>query len=237
MNDRLADVEARLTEIECRLGALEKKASLAANRMSTQRLTQEQASESALREDSVFNAATHLGRVLLIFGGAYLLRAITDFGFLPTQAGIPIGTAYALLWLYMAYRSGANDDRRVAAMLYGGVSVLLGFPILVEAVTRFELLSGPASAAALNRESVGWRCWWPFYATCISLRLVGHGGRVGDSVQSSCERPARRSLLGIVLLLIRGGVSGGRLSAAMGRNLQWLGAMGAGISVSSSLPF
>jgi hypothetical protein len=226
MNDRLADVEARLTEIECRLGTLEKKSPLAASHVEATP-DSEQASV-ALREDSVFNAATYLGRVLLIFGGAYLLRAITDFGFLPTQAGIPIGTAYALLWLYMAYRSGANDDRRVAAMLYGGVSVLLGFPILVEAVTRFELLSGPASAVALivfcglallvavlrNLRSLGWLAMVGGLATAFVL-LRASGAAVSFAL----------------VLLLLGAVSLGVVYLRRWAGLQWLGAMGANFGV------
>ena len=222
MSDRLADMEARLTAIECRLGTLEKKAPLATSYVEAARDSEQ--SSVALREDSVSNAATHLGRILLIFGGAYLLRAITDFGFLPTQAGIPLGAAYALLWLYMAYRSGAKDDHRVVAMLYGGVSVLLGFPVLVEAVTRFELLSGPASAVALTV----FCALALLVAVLRNLRSLGWLATAGGLVTAFVLlRVSGAAVSFAVVLLILGMASLGVVYMRRWSGLQWLGAMGA----------
>ena len=88
--------------------------------------------------------------MLLIFGGAYLLRAITDFQFVPTGIGIAMGATYAVYWLFMAWRKGLVDSERAGAAFFGGTSVLLALPLLVEAVTKFELLSGQQGLVALT---------------------------------------------------------------------------------------
>lgn len=144
VSNQYEELAARITRIEERLHALE-------HSRSSGREPAPSGSEvelnARLGADSVSSAATHLGRILLIFGGAYLLRAITDYGFIPTGAGIFAGALYAVLWLYIAYRNAA--EHRVLGILYGSASVLLFLPLLVEAVTHFGLLSGPQSAAAL----------------------------------------------------------------------------------------
>ncbi len=223
MGDRLDQIEARLATIERRLRALESNRPPPSEVQTATEMTVE-----ALGDESVSNAATHLGRVLLIFGGAYLLRAITDFEFLPTQAGIPIGIAYALIWLYLAYRFGATENRRTGAAIYGCVSVLLVLPILVEAVTHFKLLTGPSSAVALlvfcamalgvavlrDLRSVGW------------LTVVAGLGTVLVLVRAS---GAATSLAQVLLLL--GFASLWIRYRREWKGLQWLGALGVDFGV------
>ena len=223
MVDRLAKIEARLVAFERRLNALED----ARGRQDVEPDAEIAGlATAALGEESVSTAATYLGRVLLIFGGAYLLRAITDFGFLPTQAGIPLGATYALLWLYMAYRRGAIDDLRISAMLYGGVSVLLCLPMLVEAVTRFELLSGPQSAIALIlfctlALAVAWR---------RNLRSLGWLTMAGGVLTAGVLLQASGSAVSFtVTLLILGLISLWIVYLKHWHGLQWLGAVGANL--------
>lgn len=219
-------IEARLAEIERRLSALES---------AGPRPVPDSGDAFApvftpptLREGSVSGAATHLGRVLLVFGGAYLLRAITDLGFLPTQAGIPLGSAYALFWLFMAYRAGASPGERVAAMLYGVVSVLLALPVLVEAVTRFELLSGTASAIALS----------VFCTVALTVAVVRNlwltawltvaGGMLAAGV---LVRASGTAVPFGVLLVVLGLASLWVVYLRRWLGLQWLGALGANLGV------
>ena len=135
MQDRVAELESRLAVVEQRLNALEGAVSL---EPATDRL----AAAPSLGDGFVANASTHIGRVLLIFGGAYLLRAITDFQFVPTAIGIFMGAVYAVFWLFMAWRKSGAPSERASAAFYGGTSILLGLPLAVEAITRFELLTG-----------------------------------------------------------------------------------------------
>jgi hypothetical protein len=217
MQDRIADLEARLAVVERRLNNLEG-ATAAESAVPRSEL------EPSLADGFVANASTQIGRVLLIFGGAYLLRAITDFRFVPTTVGLAMGAAYALFWLFMAWRGARKDDRRATAAFYGATSVLLALPLLVEASTRFELLSGAQAAAALgiffvlgmtvairtDLRSLAWLVTSGSILTAFAVLIVSH-----------------QALLIAMLLLMLGLVS---LWATYGREwpaLQWLGALGA----------
>lgn len=143
MEDRVAELELRLAAVEQRLNRLE-------GQTPDLQTPDEGELAPSLGDGFLSNAPTLVGRVLLIFGGAYLLRAITDLQFVPTAFGISLGAMYALFWLFMAHRKGGVESQRASALFYGGASVLLALPLLVEATGRFELLSGPQSIIALT---------------------------------------------------------------------------------------
>lgn len=88
-----------------------------------------------------------VGRTLMVLGGAYLLRALSDSGTLPGRAGAIVGLAYAIAWLAAADRAAAGSARR-SAVFHGLAAVLVGFPLLLETAARFETL--PVSVAALG---------------------------------------------------------------------------------------
>ncbi|MGB5469155.1 MAG: hypothetical protein WBM64_01955 [Woeseiaceae bacterium] len=142
MEDRVAELELRLAAVERRLGKLEDQEPGAS-------AIAEGDSEPTLGDGFLSNAPTLIGRVLLIFGGAYLLRAITENDVVPTALGISIGAAYALFWLFVAHRRGRVESQRTGALFYGGASTLLALPLLVEATGRFALLSGIQGIIAL----------------------------------------------------------------------------------------
>ena len=163
MEDRLQNLESRveglvdsLTDLERRLSALESgdtgavASAIPSPSLSDSPTAEGQAAPMPLDERSLSSAATNLGRILLIFGGAYLLRALTDFEVLPAGAGVFLGGLYALLWLAMAYRAGGREGQRATAALYGFASTMMALPLLVEATTRFQLLSGASGAAVLT---------------------------------------------------------------------------------------
>ena len=143
MEQRIAELESRLAVVERRLSRLEGRAAESDSELDESDIT------SALGEGFVGNASTLIGRVLLIFGGAYLLRAITDFQVVPTAVGISMGATYALFWLFMAYKRSELAEQRASALFYGGASLLLVLPLLVEASGKFQLLSGTQGALAL----------------------------------------------------------------------------------------
>lgn len=221
MQDRLADIETRLAAIERRLGALE-------DVSSTEPAFDEPGPGPTLGEGFVGNASTHIGRVLLIFGGAYLLRAITDSEFVPTGFGITMGAAYALLWLFMAYRQGHVASQRASAAFYGGTSVLLALPLLVEAVTRFELLSGEQGIIALV-------VYCTLAITTAAMRnlrtlaWLATAGGIGTAFAVLITARAAAPAAALLLLL---GI--GTLWAVYWRHWtgpQWLGAIGANAGV------
>jgi hypothetical protein len=142
MKDRVAKLEARLARVEERLSILEGEAPPKA-------AADEPLADVTVADRVVASAPTHIGHTLLIFGGAYLLRAITDFQFVPTGIGLSLGATYALFWLFMAWRKSAVETQRITAAILGALSILLIMPLLVEATQHFKLLSGRQSALAL----------------------------------------------------------------------------------------
>ncbi|HQT94176.1 MAG: hypothetical protein B7Z68_05845 [Acidobacteria bacterium 21-70-11] len=155
MEDRLARVEARLEalaraleDVSGRLVALE---SVARGEGATQRPAPPPAVPAAVPPVVPATAATVLpllGRVFLVLGGAWLLRALTDAGTLPLAGGVTAGLAYAGVWLVLADRAGAAG-RRWSAEVHGVTATLIAFPLVWEAATKFKVLSPAAAAAVL----------------------------------------------------------------------------------------
>ena len=89
-----------------------------------------------------------IGRLFIVLGGAYLLRAMTDTGVIPPAAGVALGLAYGLVWLAFADRA-AGKGLRPSAVFHGVGAAMVAFPVVLEATTRFKVFPGAASAAAL----------------------------------------------------------------------------------------
>ncbi len=217
MKDRIAELEDRLARVEERLSVLEGEKPAKAAR-------DEPIPESTAAHRMVAGAPTHIGHTLLIFGGAYLLRAITDFQFVPTAIGLLMGAAYAVFWLFMAWRKSAVEAHRTSAAVYGVLSIVLIMPLLVEAVQHFELLTGPQSATALafycatalavalrrDLRTLAWLTTAGAIATGLALIIVSHTAYLVAAVLI---------LLGLATLWIA--------YSKDWLGLQWLGALGA----------
>ncbi|MDH4314164.1 MAG: DUF2339 domain-containing protein [Gammaproteobacteria bacterium] len=227
MQDRVAKLESRVSAVEKRLSALE-------GAVSAETAITRGAPEPSLGEDFVANASTHIGRVLLIFGGAYLLRAITDFQFVPTGVGIFMGASYAFFWLAIAFRKASTQSQRASAAFYGGTSVLLALPLLVEAISKFDLLTGQqgtialtvycamalAVAATRNLRTLAWLATGGGLITAFSVMIVSH-----DAIVVS----AFLLMLGLGSLWV--------VYQRQWLGLQWLGALGANASVVALVVF
>jgi hypothetical protein len=83
------------------------------------------------------------GRTVIVLGGAFLLRAITESGSLPREAGIATGFVYSLAWLGAADRAAPRSPH--SATFHGLAAMLIGFPLIWEATVRFEAV-GPWTA-------------------------------------------------------------------------------------------
>jgi hypothetical protein len=220
--NHLARIEQRLAAVERRLSALEGAASAQAQ------VVDEADDAPSLGEGFLSSLTTHIGRVLLIFGGAYLLRAITDFQFVPVPVGLFMGAGYAIFWLVMAYRKGAIDDHRADAAFYGGTSTLLALPLLVEASTRFGLLSGTQAVTALLIFLLAAL----FVTDSRRLRSLGWITVGGGIVTGFALLIATQVAVAVAVLLIALGLASYWIvqrRAWMG--LQWLGAAGANAAV------
>jgi len=93
------------------------------------------------------NTVPVLGRMLVAIAGAYVLRALTDWGVLPTAAGVAIGLIYALIWLWVAARAPA--EAKFAAAVSCSTSVVIMSPLIWEAAGRLKVMSSGTSAGAL----------------------------------------------------------------------------------------
>jgi hypothetical protein len=219
----LADLEQRLAAVEQRLAVLEGGAD------DTSDYDRESAAPS-LGHGFATNASTHVGHVLLIFGGAYLLRAITDYEFVPTAIGILMGAIYAVFWLYMAYRRGrsGSESQRTDAVFFGGTSVVLTLPLLHEATTKFGLLSGVEGIVAL----------WIYFTLAMAVEVVQNQKILAWMITAGGIATAGASLIAsqnaasvAAFLLFLGFAT---LLAEYKRDwlgLRWLGAAGANLGV------
>ena len=221
MSAETADLEARIVAIERRLAALEGEKAETARKAEARAATP--------RGDGVAAAAsTHIGRVLLIFGGAYLLRAITEYGFVPTALGLLLGASYAVFWLAMAWRRGGIEAERVKAEFFGGTSVVLCLPLLYEATTHFSLLPGTLAVVALA-------VYWALAlgtATRHRLTVLAWMTTAGSIALAIGLLVAARAAVPVAIFLILLGI--GSLWAVYLRDwlgLHWLGALGANAGV------
>jgi len=89
-----------------------------------------------------------IGRSLVVLGGAFLLRWLTQSGILPQSVGSVIGMIYALLWIAMADIK-AGHGQRYSAVFHGVTGALIALPLLVEATTKFHYLTATLSAILL----------------------------------------------------------------------------------------
>jgi len=221
MDDRVAELELRLAAVEQRLGKLESQTSGAS-------ATDEVDFEPALGKGSLSSASTLVGRVLLIFGGAYLLRAITENAVVPTALGISMGAAYALFWLFMAHRRGSEESQRTGALFYGGASILLALPLLVEATDRFALLSGLQGIVALA-VFCALSLWVALLRDLRLLAWLVAAGGIGTAFV--VLRLSQSAVPATVFLVFLGAGTLWACYWRQWRGPQWLGALGANAGV------
>jgi hypothetical protein len=82
--------------------------------------------------------------MLVAIAGAYVLRALTDWGVLPAAAGVAIGLIYSLIWLVVAARLPV--EAKFAAALSCSTSVLIMAPLVWEAAGRLKVMSSGSSS-------------------------------------------------------------------------------------------
>ncbi len=184
MAEKLQDEESRLAQVERAVAAIERR--LATLEASPPRRTEAPsaaapngpAGVAASARPAATDAGTLLpllGRTSLVFAGAYLLRALVESGQLPMRAAVPLGVAYALVWLGAADRAAIRN--RSSAVFHGVTSMIIAYPLLWEASTRFGFF-GPSAGAALIAVvsglalAVAWRRRLQSVAAAASLGSV-----------------------------------------------------------------
>lgn len=136
LESRVARVEEALRSVERRMADLER-----APR--TERVAE--AIEEAPQEEPHFDFAL-VGKSVLIVGGAYLLRALTEIGFLPQRAGVVLAFLYSMAWIAIADRAFARGRRTVASFDAATAAVIAG-ALIWEATTRFHIFPALVASA------------------------------------------------------------------------------------------
>ena len=181
MDDRIAQLEAatravqeRLQHIERRLAALEPGGRSQTVASQDGRSGEAAAEPAGGRTSDLVTILSLAGRSLIVLGGAYLLRALTEAGALPPLAGSLLALAYALTWLFGAGRSAARGLSE-SATFHGLTASAIGFPLVWETTVRFGFFGPTGSAMALGALTgcalfVAWR--WPQRALAWTATLA-----------------------------------------------------------------
>ena len=163
MDDRLSRVETAIRDLEQAVGRLDRRLEaiervVAVPAASDLPVTADHSVAAggllappalpALSRDGLVTVLSFVGRTFVALGGAYLLRALTDAAVVPLPQGIGLGLIYALGWLVMSDRAGAAS-RGTSAAFHGLVAAIIAFPLIMESVTRFQLLTPNAAALTL----------------------------------------------------------------------------------------
>jgi hypothetical protein len=152
---RYAELVSELRALERRVAELERLPRAAPRARGATAAPAQRAPGSASREvgaapglAAALGSVSLVGRSLLALAGAFVLRALSDAGTIPVGLGAVLGLVYCGAWIVVADRA-ARSGRGASAAFHGAVAVAIGFPLVVEAVARFGLLSAAAGAALL----------------------------------------------------------------------------------------
>ena len=106
MIDRVGEIERRLDRLEERLRRAEERLS-----PGTPPPLPASAAPAAPGAPAVAGALSGagtvlsiLGRTVFVLGGGFLIRALTESGTVSREAGVAVGLAYGILWLFLAFR-------------------------------------------------------------------------------------------------------------------------------------
>jgi hypothetical protein len=89
---------------------------------------------------------TLIAKSILIVGGAYLLRALTELHVWPERVGMVVAFVYAVMWMTIAERA-LRRGRRTVAIFDAATGAMVAGMLIWEAATRFHALTSAAAAA------------------------------------------------------------------------------------------
>jgi len=142
-------------------------------------------------------STSFFGRSLLVVGGAFLIRAITDKDLVPHGVGVALGVVWATVWVALAWLA-AGRGRTLSATFHGVTAALVGFPLILETGTRLQILSANEAALTLLAFAT------PLLVTAAGrkLRLVAWVGVLGSTVTIALLMRDTDSPLGLTGALV-----------------------------------
>lgn len=193
---REEELAARLDALEARIARLE-----AAPRTAQGR-TAAAAVHDAGTPPPIITSVTHLdaavvGKCILIVGGAYVLRALTELKMLPNGVGVGLGFGYALFWIWWS----RNVFHAATGAMIAGV-------LSWEAATRFHIIGAAGGGvliaiAALVLLWIANRRSMPVYAAMAGgLAIIAS---IGVALGTADALPAALTVaaIGVVISLQR----------------------------------
>jgi len=239
--------EARIAELEAKVSALGELVARLGVRIAALEEARGQAGQSPASAShtsaaaqasgpALLAAALPLGgRTLLVLAGAFVLRALTDWGATPGWRGVALGLAYAIASGALAARSATA----ASATAHGVSALLVACPLLFELVARLHLAGPAAATAALAGVAtalllLSWR------RRLHSLAWLAFAGTSATALALMFQ--SERTVPGALFLAVLG-VETAWLGYARGwRALRWLAAATAdlcalGVAVRSLSPF
>jgi len=228
-NARIRDLEAAVARLSVRVEALERSQHVDRR---VERTLQSEAPGEAPPTPEPHSPPTGwlalIGRTCIVLGGAFSLRALTNTGQLPMDAGLWLGLAYAALWLILAGRATGPS-----AFFHGLSALVVALPLLGEAVLGFKVMSGGVGslaliAVALASLGIAWRREQHALGmvTVLGVVVTGLGLAIGMS-----QAPGGTVVPPVVALIV---IGTGALWASYSRKWTWLpwpAAIGADIGV------
>jgi len=228
IREQLAGLQRQLQEVERRLSRLESKPAVIRARETPRpapgRHVKTEASIPAPDSEAGFASGNLalVGRTLVVLGGAFAFRAISDRELVAPLAGALAALLYAAFWLLQCDRD-AGRGRRRSAIFHGAAGLAIAHPLIWETTLAFELLDAAEAAGLLALVSV----IGLVVATRRDLSLVGWAAIVAQVCSGLGLMVATHAYLPLMLSLLASAIAaetltvGGRLVV-----LRWPAALG-----------
>lgn len=148
----IEQLAARVRDLEQRVVALERQAQRTAPAIAVSRgIAPEPRTSGTWAKLSAADASRGVfpvvGRSILGFAGAFLLRALTESTSIPKLPVLIVAIVYACLWMVWAIRTYLAN--RFASLTYAITSALILCPLVWESTVRFQVLSPTIGALVL----------------------------------------------------------------------------------------
>jgi hypothetical protein len=151
MDDRLQEIETRLRALDATLADVVRRLDRLDGLGDAVPSPADDAVEEPVEAVATgsFDVVPLAGRTLIVLGGAFLLRALTESGQLPNGVGVGLGLLYAVA-SYLAADRAAAAGRPASSLFHGIAAVIISLPLVWEASTRFGMFEPATSATAVG---------------------------------------------------------------------------------------